>query len=484
MDNPDAPNVQEIKHKAAKGIGWNYISFGLGKLFSFITVSILAHMLTPKAFGLVSLATVAINYYASVNELGLNAALIHVRKRFNDASNSVFTINVIFGTFLTLITFLTAPLVANFFEEPAVTPVLQALGFSFIIRSFGSVHRVILERDLDFQKKIIPQTSNALIKGAESITLALLNYGVWALVIGQLLGALTEVITLWLVVPWRPKVEIKWVVVKDLFQFGISVLVVNVVSIIEDNFDYLIIGKMLGTERLGIYTIAYRLPELLVINTLWIMASVFFPMFAAIQENTKALKENFLNTIRYVQIIIVPISIGLFVAADPIVRVFFGNQWLDAIPIMRLLSVYALIVSIGYHAGDYYKAIGKPDILAKIEIPIFFVRITALWLGAQYGMYGVAIAHISVASLEAIVRLIVASNVIKINIGEILNQLKPIFAGIVLALFTIPAILLTSSSSSLLQLLSIVLSGIAGYAISIWLIERESLREIVQIVKN
>ena len=484
MTMPDASDVQEIKHKAARGIGWNYISFGLGKLFSFITVSILAHMLTTKDFGLVSLAMVAITYFSSVKELGLNAALLHLRKRFDDASNSVYTINVIFGIFLTILTISTAPLIATFFEEPAVTPVLRILGLSFFIRAFSSVHLVILERNLDFQKKILPQSANALVKGVLSISLALMNFGVWSLVLGQIIGALTEVAVLRLIVPWQPKLEIKWGIVKELFQFGISVLAVNLVSIIEDNFDYLIIGKMLGTEKLGIYTIAYRLPELLALNTLWIMASVFFPMFAAIQEHSEELKDNFLNAIRYVQILIVPICVGLIVAADPIVRVFFGEQWLDAIPIMQLLAGYALIVSIGYHAGDYYKAIGHPEILAKIEIPIFFIRIAALWYGAQLGMIEVAVAHISVAALEAIIRLIVASVVIKINFGKILAQLKPFLAGIALALATIPAIILTQESSNILQLVTIILSGVLSYGGMIWLLERQTVLEIVQIIRK
>ena len=477
-ENPEAGEIQEVTQKAIKGVGWNYLSYGLGKLLSLATVSILAHILTPETFGIVALATVAVNYLSSVRELGLGAALVQLRERVSEASDTVFTINILIGVSLASIAFLIAPPVAQYFEEPLVIPVLRWLGLSFLIKSLGSVHQVHLQRELDFRKKLIPELGNTVLKGIVSIVLALTGYGVWALVFGQLVGATVSVFLLWRVHPWRPKLAIHGDIARGLFKFGTSVLIVDFVSIIEDNFDYLLIGRFFGKTALGIYTNAYRLPEMLAISTLWIMGAVFYPMFSAIQNNQDAMKTNILNTIRYVQYIIAPICLGLSIAADPIIRVFFGEQWIEAIPVLRILALYALVLSIGFHIGDYYKAIGRPDILAKIEVPIFFLRITLLWAGAQHSIVGVAVAHLIAAIIEATVRLIVASRLSKITLGEIFSQLTAFVAGLVLLILSATALYFTRGHTDLLRLLSVVGAGGFGYISILWLLERKNLRYI------
>ena len=154
----------------------------------------------------------------------------------------------------------------------------------------------------------------------------------------------------------------------------------HAVTIWEDSFDYLAIGRIYNSTLLGIYSIAYRLPQMMVINILWVMTAVIFPAFSSIQDDREAMKKLFLSIMRYVEIIVTPICIGLFIAADPIIRVAFGEQWVEAIPVLRALSLYALVISIGYHVGDIYKAVDarySPESNPNIDY-----RTTALWIGA------------------------------------------------------------------------------------------------------
>ena len=469
--------ISEITQKAVQGIGWNYLSFGLGKILSLTTISILAHILTPQTFGVVALATIAVNYLSSLRELGLSAALIQLRDRVREASDTVFTINIIIGITLSIGAFLIAPFVGQYFNEPLVIPILRWLGISFSIMSLGSVHQVQLQKELDFRKKLIPELGNIILKGIVSIILALYGFGVWALVFGQLVGAIANVIFLWRINPWRPKIAIHQDIARGLFKFGSAIMVVDFVSIIEDNFDYLIIGRLFGKTALGIYTNAFRLPEMLAISTLWVTSSVFFPMFSAIQDNTVEIKNSMLHTIRYVLYIISPICLGLSIAADPIIRVFFGDQWIDAIPLLRILALYALMVSIGFHTGDYYKAIGRPDVLVKIEVPVFFLRILLLWIGAQYSLVAIAIAHVAAATIEAIVRLIVAAYMSKITIIEIFSQMTAFLAGAVMLIFSSTTLYLTKDFSSFSRLILVIASGVIGYLPAIWILEKKILRE-------
>jgi len=473
---------REFTQKATRGVAWNYLSFGLSKVLSLVIVSILAHLLSPDNFGVVALATLAVDYLSVFNDFGLGAALIQRRENVETTANIVFTLNIIIGTILTLLTFIIAPQVAIFFKEPTLTPIVRWLGFSFLINALGSVHKARLQRDMNFRLKLVPELGNVILKGVLAISLALTGSGVWSLVYGQLAGASAATILLWVVVPWRPQLDIKIDIAKGLLKYGLPVMSENALSVFGDSFDYFLIGRFFSSASLGIYTLAYRLPEMLVINTLWVLAAVIFPALSSIQTQTKELQKSFRATIRYVQLIVTPICFGMIVAAEPIIRVVFGEQWLDSIPIMRILSAYALVLSIGFHVGDVYKAIGRPDILIKLSIPVFAIRIGAIWIGAQYSLIGVALAHLVAGTIELILRMIVTIRVVKVSFVDIIAQLTPFIGGVVLLLFAGPTLFLTSGSTPIIQLICVIAAGIIGYMSATWFLERKALINIYQAI--
>ena len=473
-----------IGKKTTQNIGWNYLSFGLSKALSLLIISILAHILPPENFGLVALATLAIDYLSVVGDLGLGSALVQLRGNIDEASDTVFSINLITGLGLSTLTFIVAPFAATFFREPELVPVLRWLGLSFTLSAIGAVHNVRLQRALNFRRKLIPDLGNSIIKGIISITMALSGFGVWSLVIGQLVGGGIASLLLWVVVPWRPRLHIRPDLAGKLFSFGLVIMLNNALAILGDSFDYLVIGRVFNTAALGVYTLAYRLPELLVINTLWVMTAVLFPAFSEIQSDIEMLRTNFLKVIRYVEMIVVPLCLGMVVAADPIIRVFFGEQWLEAIPIMRVLSLYALVTSIGFHVGDVYKAIGRPDILLKIAIPVFSIRILALWIGAQYSLLGVAIAHLVSTVIEVTIRLTVATRIVKISPRAILAQLRALLAGAALIVFALGALFIMRSAQPIFQLIFIIFAGATGYILAISQLEKEILQPIFAYASN
>jgi len=262
---------------------------------------------------------------------------------------------------------------------------------------------------------------------------------------------------------------------RQLFRYGFSVMTDRAFTIFGDSFDYLLIGLYYNNTSLGIYTLAYRLPDLLIINTLSVLAMVFFPAFSSIQTQQELLRKSFLSSLRYVQLLITPLCLGILVAAEPIIRVIFGEQWLQSIPLMQVLSLYALVLSIGFHVGDIYKAIGRPDILLKLAIPVFVIRLTALWIGSRYSLLGIATAHLVATSIELAIRAIITTRVIKVTLLEMLKQLTAFIAGIVLLAFAIPALYLTHDAGSIIQLIVVSISGAVGYLGAVWLLERDAV---------
>lgn len=473
---------EEVTKKAARSMGWQYLSFGGTKFLSLITLSILARLLLPENFGLVALATLTMDYLAIISDLGFSAALIQKKDKVIESANIAFVINLFANALLSLIIFFVAPYAAVFFREPELTSVLRWLGLTFILKSVGTVHNVLLERDLNFKKKLVPDLSSAIIKAVVSIVLAWLGLGVWALVIGQLIGVIATSAILWILLPWRPKFEWDTKVAKELFGYGLSIMGVSVISAWEDGFDYLIIGKIFNTTALGIYTIAYRLPETLILNTMWVMTSVLFPTFSALQHDKDSLRKGFLSTVRYVEILVTPLCIGMIVVADPLIRVAFGAQWVEAIPILRVISIYTLVISIGFHAGDVYKAIGRPDIILKISILLFPIRLLFLWMGAQFGLIGVAYGHLTAEVFAATINFFVIRKVINVTLFEIMLELKAFVGGIALAICALPVLYLTENFSAIYQLILTTIAGGIGYMLVIWVIERKSFEGFINLM--
>jgi PST family polysaccharide transporter len=364
-------------------------------------------------------------------------------------------------------------LAADFFREPQLTPVLRWLGLTFLFKSIGSVHNVLLERELDFKKKTTAELTSSIIKAVISIGMAIAGFGVWSLVIGQLTGIAITSALLWYMVPWRPNLSWDSSVARELFSYGFSIMGVNSLTAWEDNFDYLVIGRIFNTTALGIYTIAYRLPETLVLNTMWAMTAVLFPAFSALQDEKETLKKSFLSTVRYVETLVVPICLGMIIAADPIIRVAFGEEWVEAIPILQVISLYTLVISIGFHAGDVYKAIGRPDILLKLSLVFFPIRLLLLWIGAQYSLIGVAFGHLTVELIAVLVNFFVIKKMIGISFIELIAELKAFLGGALLAAFAIPVLILSKGQAPLIRLIATALAGGAGYLSYLWFSERE-----------
>lgn len=478
-----SPNNQQIARKSVHGVFWNYASFGLGKGLVFVTTAILARLLTPDDFGIVAFATLAVTYLSILKDFGLGPALIQRRQNVDEAANTVFTLNLLLGAGLTLAAMAVAPLVATFFREPFVTPVLRWLSLTFILNSLGSIHLVRLQRELEFRRKLVPDLGRSLFKGIVSIGLALAGFGVWSLVIGQLAGALAGVILSWVVFPWLPRLTINPKLARGLMRYGISVVGVDALTVTTDNLDYLLIGRLFGNAALGIYTLAFRLPELLVLNPLWVMAAAIFPAYATVQDKPETLRRGFLTTVRFVEILCVPLALGLVLAADPLVRVAFGEQWLAAIPIVRILALFVLARSIGFNAGDIYKAVGRPDVLVKLELLNMAMLVPALWFGSHFGLVGVALGHLAASLVRMLADLMVASWFINADLRDILLQLKPSFlSGLALLMLALPSLYLTTDCIPLTRLVVTMLTGAIAYLTMLWISERESLLRMSRLV--
>jgi PST family polysaccharide transporter len=215
------------------------------------------------------------------------------------------------------------------------------------------------------------------------------------------------------------------------------------------------------------------------------MSGVTYPAFSSIQDKPDEMRRGSLLAIRVIQLLAAPISVGLLLAADPIVRVVFGEKWVDVIPLLRVLAVYAWVYSIGYHVGDIYKAIGRPYILLILDVLTLAVLVPSLLLGSRFGLNGFVFGLLLTTCVERVVGLTIASRFVNITFFDILGELKPALLGVAaMTPAVLSALYLTHNLNEFLRLTLVVLAGGLTYAAVLWRVERENMLRLVQVFTN
>ena len=479
MNTTPSESGRPLARATARAVAWSYLSWFLAKALVLATTAVLARLLTPDEFGVVGFATVVVAYLTVLRDLGLGGALTQRRDDIEDAADTVFVVNLLLGVLLALFTAILAPWVAGYFEDPRITSLLRVLGLTFVIQSLGTTHLVLLQRDLAFSRKLIPDVGQSAVRMVVSIAAAAGGLGIWALVIGQVAGVAASTALAWVVLPWRPRMRLTRRLLGPLTRFGAPLLGVDIVHAIAGNLDYLIVGKVLGATALGVYTLAYRLPELLLLGVVTVLSRALFPALASVQEDLDRLRSGFLETIRYVQMAVVPVGLGLMVAADPIVRVALGDDWLDVVPVVRILAAFALLSSSMVADGDVYKAMGRPIVLARIAFFKLVLLVPALLVGVRHGLVGIALAHLGTTAVVKSLRAIVVVRVLGIRYSELGRCfLSTAAAGAVMVAAVIPALMATTAQPPIVRLTIAVGVGAVAYLVVIVALEHGALRRL------
>lgn len=467
-----------LARKAVQGVIWTYVSFAGSKLLVFVSTVILARLLLPAEFGQVGFALLVISYMDTVGDFGVSSALIYERKRPEEAADVAFVISMATGLLWFTAAFAAAPLVADFFNDPAVVPILRVMACVFVVNALGNTHDALLRRDLAFKKRLAPDFAMALLKGVCSVALALAGWGVWSLVWGQLIGAAASTVALWAVVGWRPRWRVSFDLARGMLKYGAQIVSVNVISAVVHHVDYVFVGRVLGSAALGFYSLAYRTPELFITMIIWVVGKVAFPVYSKLQDDAPALQKAFLLTLRYLSLLTVPAGVGLATLGGLFVTAFYGEKWLPAIPVLQMLAVAGCLRSLGSHAGDVYKATGRPGILTKLGLLRAAVLIPALLWGTRYGIYGVAVAQAAVTAASTVLNLYVAGRVLRLPVSSLLAEFKTAAlcsAAMVVALqLVLPAL---SRMPKGLGLAAGVAAGACVYVLTMLLVGRETIEQ-------
>jgi O-antigen/teichoic acid export membrane protein len=476
----ESKDTGSLSRVALRGTGWHFISFFGGRALSFLSTVILARLLLKDDFGLVGYAVTFISFLEVMSTFGVNLAVIY-HKESDENSTASFWLSMLVGVTLFSVTFVAAPFVGEFFKDTRVVPIVRALGGNFLFYALSNTHGALLRKKLAFGQSIIADMTGSVFKAIVSITLAFMDYGPWSLVLGQLAGNAVATIIYWIILPWRPSFKIDFSAARSLLSYGVRSMSVDFVSILSSNIDYVLIGRYLNAEALGVYTLAFRLPELLIGGVARVISNVVFPLFAHIKSTQGDLSKGVYMITQYVSLVTIPLGIGLALVARPLTLVIFTDKWLDLVPIMQAIAIYSTLSTLDYYVGTLFKAEGAPQLLTWLGlihigllIPFFIWAVVF-----EKSVLLVAWSHTLVQFIISFLTVYIATKRSTVTWRGMFTALRPSFLAVLPMIIVVIFVMRISEDLNIyLHLGFAIVSGAITYATILWFTQRELLLDV------
>lgn len=433
MDNL---NPESLKNQVIKSSFWVFGANLISRLISFISTLILARLLTPEDFGVIGYGSLIVGTVGLVREIGFNSALIYQKERVEDAAATTLIFTTLWSTFLYLLVVFLAPLAATFFREPRLTLLLRVLPISLILNSTANVPMTLLEKDILFNRRIIPEVIYHIVYGICTALFAFLGFRYWSFVIGTLCADLSQLIVAFILRPVKINPRMNLAIFKEMFGFGKNVMGLGILNFGVRNIDDFFVGRMLGTVQLGIYNFAYRIANIPATNITNVLGKILYPSFTKIADDLKALQNGFLKSLRYISFITTPLTFYIILITPDVINLFFP-KWIEAIVPIQLIAYFGGIRSIGSGTGSIFLAKGQPERMLPISGFQFIFLTVLLYPTIKYfDLKGVCwLVNISM-TISFFWSNLLLKPVIDINLAKVLKVLVPslIYSVIILIL--------------------------------------------------
>ena len=423
-----------LESKAVRGVPWTIVSYAANKVITVGTTVVLARLLVPADFGLFALALLATNGLSMFNDLGLGGTLVLRQDLDRRAQGTVLTVMMATAATLAVVLAVCSPLIARAFDEPRLEDILLALAPIVLLGGANWFHEALLQRELEFRRRFTALMTQSVVYAAVAISLgAFVDAGVWSLVGGQLAGVLTYGVVLLIVVPYRVRPVFERDVARLTLGTGSGFLVQRTCAFLQENADYLAVGRLLGPTQLGFYSMAYRLGELPYWAIADPVAKVTFPGFARMLERGEDVRPTFLATLRIVALVACPLSLALSAAAGPFTRVVLGDDWLPMVPVLAILGVWGVIRPVQVTLGWLLNSAGAAGLMGAISVATLVLLVPVLFLAADRGGID-AVAWVMVADMvvSCVILTLAIRKRISLHPGKVARAVAPLLPALVL----------------------------------------------------
>ena len=477
-----------LRQRAASGGKWTGISAVTGIAIQLIQISALGRLLNPADFGLMAMMMVVIGLANSIADFGLGNYLVQAETLSRQLLTQFFLLGTTLAALLALTIALLADQVAIYYNSPALSSLLPWLALGVIVATVSQIQFAVLQRYFKFQAIAIVETTASMIGLVVTVLLASFGYGVWSLVVGQIaLGSCKTIFyfryTHQALASLPKTCQAR---LSDAIRFGSFQVAERFVNCLSQNLDKIVIGHLLGTVVLGIYSVAFQIMvrPYSVLNPIFTRVSL--PAFSQIKHDHKRLTDGYLQILRTIALLCFPIYMSIAIASKAVVSLLLGSQWSSAAPILSILCFLGMLFSLGNPLGTLIVAKSKPAWGFYMNLTCLFVYGIAFWVGSAFGLMGVALAFLLSAAIFLYpIDFYVRWKLVGMTVSDYFGAMKHLFIGLAIPI-GIYAILLMNRitlQDILTQILSAVLSVVIFF-IYLSIFEKSLLKSTYNLVRH
>ncbi|MCP4111789.1 MAG: lipopolysaccharide biosynthesis protein [Desulfobacteraceae bacterium] len=379
-----------IAARTKEGILWTVFFDAIQFIIRFCGSIIVARILFPEDFGLMAIISIILQLARRLTNFGFNMVLIQHKEISNKHFETAFVTNLFLMGILVTILFFGAPFIADFFDNNKIELITRVIGFNFILEAFSSVQFAMLRRDMKFKKL---ESANAISESVAILSpvgFAIAGLGVWSLVFGSILGAITKLAVVTYHTRWIPKFKFYSRAFKDLFAFGAWIYIGSYIKYGINKIDFFIVGKMLNAAQLGFYERAFNLMSFPRIQIAQKLNTVLFSAYSRIQDDNERLVRGLLQIITYVSVITYPLMTWMFFAAPSLITVLFGSRWAPSVYPFQVMCIAGVLDTLTLCLEPILLARGLVGHRTRRDIIYLVILGSCVYFGIRWGINGVA----------------------------------------------------------------------------------------------
>ena len=476
--------AESLKQKTVHGVLWSTLERFSVQGIQFVVMIVMARMLTPNDYGLVGMLAVFIAVSQSLVDSGFSQALIRKQDRTETDNSTVFYFNLVVGLVLYGILFVSAPFIANFYNEPQLIAITRVIGLSVLFNSLVVVQRALLTVKIDFKTQAKAALTAAICSGTVGIWMAYSGYGVWSIVAQQLMNLGVNVLLLWLLSHWRPKWIYSWKSFHELFGFGSKMLASGLIDTLYRNIYLIVIGKVFSASDLGYYTRAHQFTDFPSSNLTGIIQRVTYPVLCSIQDEDERLANVYRRFLRISAFIIFPLMMGLAAVAEPLILTLLKEQWLFAATLLSIICFSMMWYPIHAINLNLLQVKGRSDLFLKLEIYKKIIGVIILCITIPMGLVAMCAGSFFSSMIALVINTYYTGQLIHVGYLRQMRDLMPIFLLSVSMGAVVYLVINILSIHPLAQLGIGIVTGILYYILFALLFKFTEFKELLQLLKR
>ena len=416
-----------------RGIAWSAVDRLGFQLIQLIILVILSRLLQPSDFGLIAIVTFFTSVGNALIDSGFTAALIQKLNISEKEYNTAFIFNIVVAITVYFIFFMSAPLIASFYNEPNVVAITRTICLINLFSSLGIVHLARLHREINFKAIAQINLSAAIFSGAIAVIMAITGFGIWSLVVQTILFYFVQMILLWAFDKWRPKLEFDRISFVQLFNYGYKLLGASLLEIAFQNLYIVIIGKKFSQYTLGIFSQSRRFADVPANTASSIVQQVIFPVFTKIQQDDEQIRFRFSQSLRLLSFSIFPAMFFLAVVSKSLVLIFLTEKWSDAIPYLQVFFITNMLLCIHVANLNILKIKGRSDLYLKAEFFKKIIGLTAIVIALPFGIKGLMLSWVLTYIISYIINAWYCNRLINYSLIKQVKDMLPSFIATVIS---------------------------------------------------